>query len=524
MKYLAFVCVVLLLAACSKYKHPEACFDFQALDSINGGIQFTNCSVDATSYLWDFGNGASSTEESPMHLFELNFPLEVKLIVSNDYGTDTLIQYITNDQLQLKPISDFSYQLTGHEYTFAKFTNLSVNANTFSWDFGDGSTSFDENPVHPYENWGEYNVTLKANLENEESEKSMKVLVIDTINLYPGFYHTVNENNWKEVHFFNTTQNGKNFNWDFGDGSTSTEKAPVHEYTNSGRYTVSLKASNEFNSQTIKDEIAIVEIQYIVEAKFEFQIDADNPLLVHYTNQSTNATSYTWLFSDGTESHEENPSHEFQSDEELASGFAQLIAENENGGYDNVMHCIVSGCGLVGKPNVYIYPTKPIRLQLYIEFPLGGQVASSVPEYGDGWNVFVEPGGMIDRRYDYLFYESNQVSNFQKQQGWCVSKSNLKAFFQSNMALYKFNEQEITDFVKYWIPRLNYSEYFNIYPQTNNIIDQAITLKFSEEPDNIIRLFYGIFPSDEFKALPAPSIPEFNREGFVVTEWGVYQY
>ncbi|MGD0339511.1 MAG: hypothetical protein ABSB78_12080 [Bacteroidota bacterium] len=177
---------------------------------------------------------------------------------------------------------------------------------------------------------------------------------------------------------------------------------------------------------------------------------------------------------------------------------------------------------LVRKPNIYLYPQTTRNLSVALEFPLGGSILQSIPLYSGGWNVSVEPSGKIDRQYDYLFYESKNPDAFQYTSGWIVSRDTLTSFFSNNLLLAGFNQHEKSNFIEYWIPRLVEYPYYIIYPQFADEIGKVIRLKISEQPDNMLRLFYVIQGTNDFgKKLPPPSIPKFERNGFVVTEWGV---
>ena len=174
------------------------------------------------------------------------------------------------------------------------------------------------------------------------------------------------------------------------------------------------------------------------------------------------------------------------------------------------------------KPNIYIYPEQTIDLDVSLDFPQGGEVTTSIPEYGAGWSVTVEPSGLIDGKYDYLFYEAQNPDMYQYDNGWVVSQDELESFFRDNLAQTCFIKKEIDDFVDYWIPLLRDYPYYAIYPQYSKDIDKMIRLGFSIQPDNVLRLFYSIKGLDSKNvSLPAPEIPQFARTGFVVAEWGV---
>jgi hypothetical protein len=206
----------------------------------------------------------------------------------------------------------------------------------------------------------------------------------------------------------------------------------------------------------------------------------------------------------------------------VAIPFQGCEKENDELGQDTCDN-FCDTCLVVYKPNIYIHPEENIHLRVDLFFPIGGGIITSIPEYGDGWDIVVDTAGLINNYYSYLFYESKQPNIWQDHAGWIIKQTDLLMFFKNNMSGYGFNSQEIKDFTEYWIPWLNNFAYYYIYPQTKEIIDHAIQLSFSEEPDNILRLFYlvkgSVNPPDQ--ELIEPEIPSFNREGFSVTEWGV---
>jgi len=181
-------------------------------------------------------------------------------------------------------------------------------------------------------------------------------------------------------------------------------------------------------------------------------------------------------------------------------------------------------CIIVYKPNIYIYPKEIIQLIVEIDFPLGGEILTSIPEYEFGWNVSVDTNGLINNNYNYLFYESKQPDIWQKHKGWIIPQTDLAVFFEDNLSEYGFQGAEIQDFNEYWIPRFNDFNYYAIYPQTSEKINEVISLNFSIPPDNIQRLFYLVEGRNN---LPDLSLEEpiidtgFKRESYFVTEWGV---
>lgn len=181
-------------------------------------------------------------------------------------------------------------------------------------------------------------------------------------------------------------------------------------------------------------------------------------------------------------------------------------------------------CYTVKKPNIYIYPTENIQLTVKLDFPTGGKIVTSIPEYGTGWNVSVDTNGLIDNYYTFLFYESKVPNIWQNSSGWIIKRVDLELFFKENMTIYGFYGNEIQDFIEYWIPKFNDFEYYYIYPQTLELIEDVIKLNFSKEPDNILRLFYvvkGFNEQPNYQLIEPKIETRFERNGFFITEWGV---
>lgn len=94
------------------------------------------------------------------------------------------------------PSPDFSFEIDDKTVTF---TNLSEDADSYSWDFGDSNTSTDENPVHTYGAYGDYDVRLTAT--NEDGEK-IKKITISVVKEWPAIAIDGNFSDWDEVESF----------------------------------------------------------------------------------------------------------------------------------------------------------------------------------------------------------------------------------------------------------------------------------------------------------------------------------
>lgn len=116
------------------------------------------------------------------------------------------------------------------------------------------------------------------------------------------------------VQFADLSQNATEWNWDFGDGTKSTERNPVHTYSSAGNYAVSMIVTNKKGMDSKTAAITVLEQIAMPVAHFSSNVtDGPVPLSVQFTDLSQNATGWNWDFGDGTNSSEQNPAHTYLS-------------------------------------------------------------------------------------------------------------------------------------------------------------------------------------------------------------------
>lgn len=220
---------------------------------------------------------------------------------------------------------------------------------------------------------------------------------------------------------------------------------------------------------------------------------------IRFENCSKNATSYLWDFGDGTNSTETNPMHIFNQ------GTPAIVTLKAfNGANSDELTDTIYDWTVVYKPNIYLYPKEEMNICVNLSFPKGGEVVASIPDYRNGWCVNITPSGRIDGTFDFLFYESAQPNIWQRSNGWCMEQSKLESFFKSDMANRGFAQNEIDDFIEYWIPLLKEYPYYTIYPQPKETINRVIEIDFSVQPDVFYRLFFCIEGSQSYVVLKEP--------------------
>lgn len=138
------------------------------------------------------------------------------------------------------PVADFEPDSIGCAPLTVQFRNTSLHGERYIWDFGDGIYSNEENPVHTYHVPGNYIVVLIVNNITGESTHSGTISVRRNPSAIFDAYPTNVVNNEQVVVFYNYSHFDASYLWNFGDGTTSTEKNPYHKYENPGSYTVTL--------------------------------------------------------------------------------------------------------------------------------------------------------------------------------------------------------------------------------------------------------------------------------------------
>lgn len=201
------------------------------------------------------------------------------------------------------PVANFTSVADLGEVTF---TNLSTEASgCYAWDFGDGTTSAEVNPVHDYATAGSYLVCLTASNPYGEDIYCSGVTVV----LPPEAMFTYAGD--PIVTFTDLTLNSPtSWSWNFGDGGTSTLQNPVHTFTTEGTFTVCLYATNGLGMTAYCLPVTIDSIELLAPAAdFSF---SGTGFTYSFTDLSTNApTSWGWEFGDGLTSALQNPSHTY---------------------------------------------------------------------------------------------------------------------------------------------------------------------------------------------------------------------
>ena len=300
------------------------------------GFQFAPNQTNASSYLWDFGDGTTSTQVSPLKAYTTPGVYSVTLYVTNSFGcTDTVIKsnYITvHTPAVPQIIASDSMGCVSFVTTFS--TNV-TNATTYAWNFGNGQTSSSTNQSILYTTPGIFSPTLTVTMANGCSYSTTASNLIQVDALPVVHFTTSNASGCAPVtaSFTNTSTGAASYSWVFSDGGTSTLAQPTHTFVNPGIYWVRLTATSPSGCQAqLQVNSAVSVISPIANFTANDTVGCP-PLSVQFTNTSTGANSYLWNFGDGTTSTQPNPVHNFQ---QLGSYDVTLMITSSNGCRDTL--------------------------------------------------------------------------------------------------------------------------------------------------------------------------------------------
>jgi PKD repeat protein len=274
-------------------------------------VWFTNLSSGAGSYSWAFGDGNVSTVANPVNVYTNPGAYSVTLTAVGAGGTNLLTVSNLIVAAAPPPVAGFSAGPTnGIAPLTVWFTNLSSGASSYSWVFGDGNLSTLTNPVNVYTNPGAYSVTLTAVGAGGTNSLTVSNLIV-VVAPPPVAGFSAGPTNGiapLTVWFTNLSSGAGSYSWAFGDGNVSTAANPVNIYTNPGAYSVALTAvgAGGTNLLTVSNLIVVAAPPPVA----GFSAGPTNgiaPLTVWFTNLSSEASSYSWVFGDGNVSTLTNP-------------------------------------------------------------------------------------------------------------------------------------------------------------------------------------------------------------------------
>ncbi len=275
---------------------------------------FSSTNIGIASWQWDFGDGGSSNIKNPNYVYSSSGQYSVSLSVVDINGCQSLVTEIDLVEVNVLPHANFNTDITFScdSSELVTFSNNSINASSFLWDFGDGTTS---NLLAPSHNFypGSYTVSLYANEAGCMDTLVMTNLIEVVGSLSPNFMvDTSSGCEGLSVNFFDITSNSPNtFLWDFGDGEISTLQNPSHIFDAPGVYDITLTTS--VSGQCAESVTFLSEIEVFANPLISFIADTtlgcSIPFNVAFTDNTIGSVSWDWDFGDGNVANIQNPSN-----------------------------------------------------------------------------------------------------------------------------------------------------------------------------------------------------------------------
>ncbi|MEO6134172.1 MAG: PKD domain-containing protein, partial [Ginsengibacter sp.] len=278
-------------------------------------------------FYWDFGDGTgdTTTASTNSHLYNNIGTYRVRLISIDNLTcniSDTSYTHILvgDNKANLDFLSQKLLPCTSLGFTFTNTSTATrggFQPGTFTWDFGDNTPpvtqGFTPPITHTYAGPGTYQVRLTL---NDVAFCNSPDDTVKTIRLSPevkALFTTPAKGCVPyNAKFTNNSLGGLNFEWDFGDGTTSTEESPTHLYSQVGDFTVRLSAFDSTSCNLVDNASFTISVSSIPSASFTFNpLQPEENVPINFINQSLGATSYLWNFGDGDTSVVFNPRHIF---------------------------------------------------------------------------------------------------------------------------------------------------------------------------------------------------------------------
>ena len=270
----------------------------------------------ADRWQWEFGDGTTSPEESPTHVFREPATYTVRLTASNEAGPSMASRQITIKGGPPKAMfvveEPDKPKYVGRPVSFKGQSEGRIT--TWSWDFGDGQREDrDRNPTHTYNEAGTFKVVLALNgpFGNDEFSDFVKVSqpAVVALSFFPE-----SPKHGQDVKFSDDSVGEyKEWRWDFGDGTQSQERRPTHVFAKAGAYTVTLSAQGvDGTSKKAAKEIKVATYPP-PEARFSLpvtSIEIGEPVVP--TDESTGKIDeWRWDLGDGTVAKTQTVRHVF---------------------------------------------------------------------------------------------------------------------------------------------------------------------------------------------------------------------
>ncbi|MFC2114119.1 PKD domain-containing protein [Bacteroidota bacterium] len=314
----------------STYVFPSPVSSFEVNDSIQclkgNSFVFTNYSTIHTgtqNYVWQFGDGNSSTTTNASHQYASDDTFHVQLIANSDLGcNDTFIKevFVWPTPVVAFSINDSTQCLRDNQFVFNNNTTISHGSMFYAWSLGDSDSSFLNNPTHTYLYDDTFRVELVAVSDLNCSDS---ILHNTYVHPMPNASFSVNDsaqcfngNNFVFSNSSNIKWGNLNYTWYFGDGNNSLFTNPLHTYNSDDTFAITMVSTSNMGCRDSSYTTAIVypspvstftinqQSQCLTENSYSF----NNTSMINSGNMN-----HSWYFGDGDSMISLHASHQYKT-------------------------------------------------------------------------------------------------------------------------------------------------------------------------------------------------------------------
>jgi gliding motility-associated-like protein len=379
---------------------------------IGTNFVFTNSSTfpagNIFSYSWTLGDGGTSTQNNASRQYAAYGRYPVRLVaVGANACNDTITKFV---RVYPKPraaysVNDSTQCFDGHSFVFANNSTIAEGSiTTYDWKLDQGITSGLATPANrQFTAHGTYSTRLRiASAFGCEDSARMGLyvypsptvsLIGDTACNGEEFYFTGNASV--------SPGNIQRYEWDFGDGGTSTQQNPVHTYTSSGTYNVRLRAITDMGCDATVNIPGAALSLVRPKANFVSNYLGSRGFETDYTftDRSTGGDQWLWDLGDGNTSTDQNPKHTYNDTGRMR--VTQYVT-NSDGCFDSTSQFLWLKPELAWRVPTAFTPNGDKLNDILTPIPVGiaefqffrlynrwGQLVFSTTEVGKGWNGLI---------------------------------------------------------------------------------------------------------------------------------------
>ena len=391
---------------------PTAAYTYTDVCYTDANVFTDNSNVSTgtiTNWDWDYDDGNLSTTQSPTHIYGSDGAYNVTLVVTTDQNCkDTITQTVNVWSL---PVVDFTPTevCLNTPTQFQDLTTVNIgNSVSWAWDFDDGTNSNAQNPIHTYPVDGPFQVTLVVTTNHGCVDSTTKTVTINPLPQVSFSADTLSGCtpvivNFTDNSVINAPGNNIAWDWNFGNGTTSTQQNPTGvsfenpSNTSVATFGISLTVTSD-KGCVIKDTITNMITSYpIPTASFTYGPEPTNiyDAEITFIDNSIIASQWLWDLGDGASSTDQNPVHHYA---DSGSYYVTLFMENVYGCRDTASKMIrIDPTFAIFIPNAFTPDGDNVNDFFFVK---GYGITQLETLVFDRWGVLVYEGYQLDSKWD----------------------------------------------------------------------------------------------------------------------------